>query len=72
MLKKIFIASDHAGYSLKKYLVGKFSKKLKIIDLGPNNDNSVDYPDFAKKLSKAVSLKKGSFGILVCLSLIHI
>ena len=66
MLKKIFIASDHAGYSLKKYLVGKFSKKLKIIDLGPNNDNSVDYPDFAKKLSKAVSLKKGSFGILVC------
>ena len=65
-MKKIFIASDHAGYSLKKYLVGKFSKKLKIIDLGPNNDNSVDYPDFAKKLSKAVSLKKGSFGILVC------
>ena len=65
-MKKIFIASDHAGYSLKKYLISKFSKKLKIIDLGPKNDNSVDYPDFAKKLSKVVSLKKGSFGILVC------
>jgi len=65
-LKKIFIASDHAGYRLKKYVISKFSKKAKLIDLGPKTDDSVDYPDFAKKLSKKISSKKGSFGILVC------
>ena len=65
-MKKIFIASDHAGFSLKKYLITKISKKTNIIDLGPKSKQSVDYPDFAKKLSKKVSSKKGSFGILIC------
>jgi len=65
-LKKIFIASDHAGYNLKNNVVLKFSKIQKIIDLGPNSNNPVDYPDYAKKLSKKVSSIKGSFGILVC------
>ena len=65
-MKKIFIASDHAGYSLKEYVISKFSKKAKLVDLGPKTDDSVDYPDFAKKLSKKIASKKGSFGILVC------
>ena len=65
-MKKIFIASDHAGYQLKNSIVLKFSKIQKIIDLGPNSKDSVDYPDFAKKLSKKVASTKGSFGILVC------
>ena len=65
-MKKIFIASDHAGYRLKEYVISKFSKKTKLIDLGPKTDDSVDYPDFAKKLSKKIATKKGSFGILVC------
>ena len=65
-MKKIFIASDHAGYNLKNIIVSKFSKIQKIIDLGPNSNNSVDYPDYAKKLSKKVASVKGSFGILIC------
>ena len=65
-MKKIYIASDHAGYKLKKSIISKFSKKLKIIDLGPKSKKSVDYPVFAKKLSKKVSLSSDSFGILVC------
>jgi ribose 5-phosphate isomerase B len=65
-LKKIFIASDHAGYNLKKNIISKFSKKQKITDLGPQSNNSVDYPDFAKKLSRKVASNKGSFGILIC------
>ena len=65
-MKKIFIASDHAGYNLKNIIVSKFSKIQKIIDLGPNSNISVDYPDYAKKLSKKVASVKGSFGILVC------
>ena len=65
-MKKIFIASDHAGFSLKEYVISKFSKKTKLVDLGPKSRDSVDYPDFAKKLSKKVASNKGSFGILIC------
>ena len=65
-MKKIFIASDHAGYNLKEKVISKFLKVRKITDLGPNSKNSVDYPDFAKKLSKKVASNKGSFGILIC------
>ena len=62
-MKKIFIASDHAGYNLKNSIT---SKLRKIIDLGPKSSDSVDYPDYAKKLSKKVASNKGSFGILIC------
>jgi len=65
-LKKIFIASDHAGYNLKNSITLNLSKSQKIIDLGPNSQDSVDYPDFAKKLSKKINSNKGSFGILIC------
>ena len=62
-MKKIFIASDHAGYKLKSSIISKFNKT---IDLGPKSTESVDYPHFAKKLSKKVASNKGSFGILIC------
>tara|TARA_B100000579_G_scaffold297804_1_gene247841 strand:- start:68 stop:490 length:423 start_codon:yes stop_codon:yes gene_type:complete len=65
-LKKIYIASDHAGYRLKNSIIIGLSKKQKMIDLGPNSKDSVDYPDYAKKLSKKVASNSGSFGILVC------
>ena len=65
-MTKIFIASDHAGYILKKNVISRFSKIKKIVDLGPESNDSVDYPDFARKLSKKVASNKGSFGILIC------
>ena len=65
-MKKIFIASDHAGFRLKKNVISRLSKTKKIIDLGPESDDSVDYPDFARNLSKKVASNKGSFGILIC------
>ena len=65
-MKKIFIASDHAGYNLKNSIISKLSRVENIIDLGTDSNNSVDYPDFARKLSKKVSSNKGSFGILIC------
>ena len=65
-MKKIYIASDHAGFKLKNIVLSKLSKNKKIIDLGPNSNNSVDYPDYAKKLSKKIASNKGSFGILIC------
>ena len=65
-MKKIFISSDHAGYNLKKNILKKFSRKQKIIDLGPSSNSTVDYPYYAHKLSKKIATTKDSFGILVC------
>lgn len=63
--KKILIASDHAGFQLKEHIINfLFKEKISIIDLGPEDQSSVDYPDFAKKLSKKIT--NSNFGILVC------
>ena len=64
---KIFISSDHAGFTLKDQIYDKLKKRnYRIINLGPFNDKSVDYPIYAKKLANTVSRNKSSFGILVC------
>ena len=67
LFKKVCIASDHAGYKLKEnikdFLINKY---VSIIDLGPFENKSVDYPDYAKKLAKRVKSKKSDVGILVC------
>ncbi len=61
--KKVYIASDHAGFNLKNKLLKIFPK---FNDLGTNSDVSVDYPDFAHKLTKEVLKNKKNFGILIC------
>jgi ribose 5-phosphate isomerase B len=63
MNMKIFIASDHAGYEMKTALNDHFSS---FIDLGTNSFDSVDYPDFAHKLTREILKNEGSFGILIC------
>ena len=66
-MKKIVIASDHAGYSLKEY-VKKFlnRKKIQIKDVGANSNKKVDYPDYAHKLSKVIKKNRNSIGVLIC------
>ena len=66
-MKKIFISSDHAGFKLKediKYFLKK--RKYSFIDLGPDNDNRVDYPDYAHSVAKKVKINKKYRGILIC------
>ena len=65
-MKNIYIASDHAGFNLKESIKKKYSKKYKLFDLGPEKSSkSVNYPDYAHKLSKKIN-KKQKIGILVC------
>ena len=64
MLRNIYIASDHAGFALKAEILKKFEGM--IIDLGPESDESVDYPDFAYSLVEKINSNKSSFGILIC------
>ena len=66
-IKTVCIASDHAGYRLKEDIKNHLiEKKVSIFDIGPFNENSVDYPDFAKKLAHRIKSKKSDIGILVC------
>ena len=66
-MKKIFISSDHAGYKLKEQIKLKFKKKYIFQDLGTDNSKiSVNYPDYAHKLSKKLSNNSKNMGILVC------
>ena len=64
MKKTILIASDHAGLSLKTFLI-KNSPEFNWTDLGPSSEASVDYPDFADLLAKGIKTPN-DFGVLIC------
>ena len=66
MLKNIYIASDHAGFALKKEILK--IPHLKFTDLGTNSTKTVDYPDFASKLVNKMleDFDYKSKGILIC------
>lgn len=67
MAKKVFIASDHAGFSLKQVLVQHLQEKgHDVVDLGPEQAVSCDYPDSAFKVTDKVLSTEESFGILIC------
>jgi ribose 5-phosphate isomerase B len=61
---KIFIASDHAGFAMKQYLL-EYSG-FKMIDLGTDSPESCDYPVFAKKLSDEILNVENGYGVLIC------
>ena len=66
-MRKILIASDHAGFKLKEIIKKYLSKKkIKIVDLGPFKFAKVDYPDYAHKLSKKINVNRKLTGVLVC------
>ena len=66
-MKKIFISSDHAGFNLKENIkIFLKKKKYSFIDLGPKNNNRVDYPIYAHAVAKKVKKNKNYRGILVC------
>lgn len=66
MSDKIFIASDHAAFWQKKFLIEKLNETYDIEDLGTNSEDSVHYPHYAITLAKHVLENAGSRGILLC------
>ena len=64
---KVSIASDHAGFEEKQLLVGYLEELgYDVADQGPNNDDRVDYPDFAELVAHDVAQGAADFGVLVC------
>ena len=63
----VAIASDHAGLNLKAALVDWLRARGKVVvDLGPGSTQSVDYPDFAARVSRSVTEGTALQGVLVC------
>ncbi len=63
---KIAIASDHGGVELKSALVSALSAQATILDRGPADKTSCDYPDYAVRVARDVASGEADFGILVC------
>jgi len=65
----LYIASDHAGYQLKKELKDFLTKKMNqpAEDLGPEHyESKDDFADYAAPLAKKVAADKDNRGILIC------
>ena len=64
---KIAIAADHGGFELKDSMV-EYIKSLgnEVMDLGTNSADSVDYPDYAKKVCEEIQQENSDLGILIC------
>ena len=66
-MKKIGLASDHAGYEMKEFLVGYLdSLGYDVFDFGCHSPERCDYPDFAHPLAEAVAAKDVESGIALC------
>lgn len=67
-MKKTIIAfaSDHAGFTYKKFLMEQLGSDFEVKDFGCNNKQSCDYPDFAHLLASAVENNECDFGIAIC------
>lgn len=63
----IAVGSDHAGYKLKTSIKSLLNELgFSVLDLGTEDENSVDYPDYANKVVKAIKSGNAGNGILVC------
>lgn len=63
---KIAIGCDHAGVDLKRTLLDSVLKEHEVTDVGTNSKESVDYPDIAKLVARAVACGEVESGILIC------
>jgi len=66
MIQNLAIASDHAGYKLKNYIINNLKREINLNDLGTNSEESCDFPDFAKKACDFVLNNESSRGLLIC------
>lgn len=63
----IVIGSDHGGLNLKTALKSYLIRRqLEILDVGTDNSDSVDYPDFGLKVAEMVKDGEAELGILIC------
>ena len=63
----LYIASDHGGFATKQAIIDHLAtQNIAVQDLGPDTTESVDYPDYAGKLAKALEADSAAGGFLIC------
>ena len=63
----LIIGADHAGYPMKEAIKPILANLgYEVEDIGPYDENSVDYPDFGDRVARAVAGGEFSRGILIC------
>ena len=66
-MKKIGLASDHAGYALKEHVKEYLSAHhIEYIDYGTHSEASCDYPDYGHALGQAIDNGDVATGIAIC------
>lgn len=66
-MMRIALASDHAGYAEKERLKPLLAELgLQVDDLGTLSKDSVDYPDYARKVAEEVAQGRADQGVLIC------
>lgn len=64
---RVVVASDHAALGARRTVVATLGEHdVEVVDLGPNDDSSVDYPDFARAVAERVAAGEADYGILLC------
>ncbi|WP_102338248.1 ribose 5-phosphate isomerase B [Collinsella provencensis] len=64
---RVAIASDHAGFIQKQPMIDYMTGLgYEVIDLGPENDDRVDYPDFGEKVGRYVAAGNADRGVCIC------
>ena len=63
----VAIACDHAGVELKRALLADLTERgVKVLDLGTDGQESVDYPDYGYAMGEAIAAGQAEKGILIC------
>ncbi len=64
---RVHLGSDHAGFEMKEALKPYFERRgIELTDVGPDSDESVDYPEFAEKVARGVADGDADLGVLIC------
>ena len=64
---RIALGSDHRGFDVKRRVASILQQLgYEVVDMGPHSGESVDYPDFAFQVARAVSEGRVERGILIC------
>jgi ribose 5-phosphate isomerase B len=64
---RIHLGADHAGFALKEQVKAALGQMgHDVVDVGTMSEDSVDYPDYAEKVGRAVAAGEADFGVLVC------
>ncbi|MGO8866849.1 MAG: ribose 5-phosphate isomerase B [Alphaproteobacteria bacterium] len=66
-IETLAIAADHAGYALKSKLLKELETRgYRVLDLGTHSSDSVDYPDYAQAMARAIESGEVRRGVLIC------